>query len=197
MTITRTLGALLLLATASVAHADPKAEVFAAWDAMIAAKSYRATIETTANDQTFKQTVEIVLPERMRMTGGPGGDFVITPEGAWIKIPGQEWADAPAGTAAMSKQFMSPDFVEQAKAAVKSVTALGSEKVGGHEARTYKIDQVMTMMGVESVTSTKLFVDAKSGRPIRQEVDATAMGRSSRTVQDIEYVADLEIVAPK
>ena len=197
MTITRTLGALLLLATASVAHADPKAEVFAAWDAMIAAKSYRATIETTANDQTFKQTVEMIIPERMRMTGGPGGDFVITPEGAWIKIPGQEWTDAPPGTAAMSKQFMSPEFVEKAKTSVKSVKALGEESVGGQAAKAYQIEQVMTMMGIESESSTKLFVDVKTGRPIRQEVDATAMGRSSRTVQNIEYVADLQIVAPK
>lgn len=197
MTITRTLGALLLLATATVAHADPKAEVFAAWDAMIAAKSYRATIETTANDQVFKQTVEMIIPERMRMTGGPGGDFVITPEGAWIKIPGQEWADAPPGTAAMSKQFMSPEFVEKAKTSVQSVAALGTESVGGRDAKAYQIEQVMTMMGIESQSSTKLYVDVKTGRPIRQEVDATAMGRSSRTVQDIEYVADLEIVAPK
>ena len=197
MTMTRTLGALLLLATAAVAHADPKAEVFAAWDAMIAAKSYRATIETTANDQVFKQTVEMIIPERMRMTGGPGGDFIITPEGAWIRIPGKEWTDAPPGTAAMSKQFMSPEFVEKAKTSVKSVAALGNEPVGGRDTKVYQVEQVMTMMGIESASSTKLFVDTKTGRPIRQEVDATAMGRSSRTVQDIEYVADLEIVAPK
>ena len=92
---------------------------------------------------------------------------------------------------------MSPEFVEKAQTSVKSVTALGNESVGGHEAKAYQIEQVMTMMGGESQSSTKLFVDAQTGRPIRQEVDATAMGRSSRTVQDIEYVADLEIVAPK
>ncbi len=196
MTMIRNLGALLLLATATAAHADPKAEVFAAWDAMIAAKSYRASIETTANDQVFKQTIEMIIPERMRMTGGPGGDFVITPEGAWIKIPGQGWTDAPPGTSAMSKQFMSPEFVVKAKAGVKSVKALGAESIGDRDVKTYQIEQVMTMMGIESRSTTKLFVDAKTGRPVRQEVESAAMGRSSRTVQDIEYVADLQINSP-
>jgi hypothetical protein len=182
---------------ATTAHADPKAEVFAAWDAMIAAKSYRATVETTANNQVFTQTIEMIIPDQMRMTGGPGGDLVITTAGAWIKAPGQEWTEAPPGTAAMSKQFMSEEFVAKAKAGVKSVEALGTEDVAGKPARTYRVEQTMTMMGIESQSSTKLYVDAESGRPIRQEVDATAMGRSSRTVQDIEYVADLKIVAPK
>ena len=52
------------------------------------------------------------------------------------------------------------------------------------------------MMGIESHSTTKLFVDVKTGRPVRQEVESAAMGRSSRTVQDIEYVADLQINSP-
>lgn len=197
MISTRILVALLLAAGATTAQADPKAEVFAAWDAMIAAKSYRSTVETSANSMQFKQTIEIIIPDRMRMNGGPGGDMVVTPEGAWIRIPGGDWTAAPPGTAALSKQYLSPDFVDKAKAAVKSVAALGTEEVNGKPARTYRVDQVMTTMGVESETSTKLFVDVASGRPVRQEIDAKAMGTSSRTVQDIEYVADLEIQAPK
>lgn len=197
MNKTRILAALLLAAIAGTAHADPKAEVFAAWDAMIAAKSYRASVQTTAGDVVVKQTIEMIIPDHMRVTGGPGGDLVITPAGAWLKAPGQEWMAAPPGTAAMSKQYMSEEFVAQAKAGVKSVEALGTETVAGKPARTYQVEQVMTMMGIESQSTTKLFVDVDSGRPVRQEVDASAMGRSSRTVQDIEYVADLKIVAPK
>ncbi len=197
MTKTRTLAALLFAAVAGTAHADPKAEVFAAWDAMIAAKSYRASVQTTAGAVVVKQTIEMIIPDHMRVTGGPGGDLVITPEGAWLKAAGQEWMAAPPGTAAMSKQYMSEEFVAQAKAGVRSVEALGTETVAGKPARAYQVEQVLTMMGIESQSSTKLYVDVDSGRPIRQEVDATAMGRSSRTVQDIEYVADLKIVAPK
>lgn len=193
----QTVAAIVLLGTAGLAHAGAKEEVFAAWDAMIAAKSYRASIETSANNQTFKQQVEIVIPERMRISGGPGGDLVITPEGAWIKLPGQDWMEAPPGTAAVSKQYMSPEFVEQAKAGVTKVEALGTEDVGGKPAKTYQIEQTMKMMGIEAQTSTKLYVDTASGRPVRQEVDAVSMGRNSRTVQDIEYVGGLEIVAPK
>lgn len=197
MRMTRILAALIFAGVAGSAHADPKAEVFAAWDAMIAAKSYRARTETTANNQVFQQTIEIIIPDRMRMSGGPGGDLVITPEGAWIKIPGKEWTEAPPGTAALSKQYLSPEFIDKAKAAVKSVTVLGTEDVKGRPAQTYQVDQVLTTMGVESETSTKLFVDVETGRPVRQEIGARTMGVASSTVQDIEYVADLKIAAPK
>lgn len=193
----RLLVTFTLLACSAFAHADPKAEVFAAWDAMIAAKSYRSSLQTTAAGQTFRQTVEIVVPDRMRVTGGPGGDVVITPDGAWMKLPGQDWTDLPAATAALSREQMSTKFVEKAKAGVKSVEALGDEQLAGREMRTYRIEQTLTTMGVESQMSTKLYVDVASGRPARQEVDATTMGQQMHQVQDIEYLAGIEIVAPK
>lgn len=192
----RLLTAIALLATSSLAHADPKAEVFAAWDAMIAAKSYRAVVATEAGGQASKQTIEIVIPTHMRMTGGAGGDMVVTPEGAWIRIPGQDWMAAPPGTTEVSRRFLSPAFVEEAKAGVKAVEALGEESLAGKAVKTYQVEQVMTVMGIETQSSTKLYVEVASGRPLRQEIAATAMGRSSRTVQDIEYVP-VEIAAPQ
>ena len=194
----RTLLAATALLAASHATADPTAEVHAAWDAMVAAKSYRAKVETQAAGQTFQQTIEVIIPDRFRMSGGPGGDMVLTPEGAWMKFPGQDaWMEAPAGTTQLARQFMSPEFIEQAKAGITAVESLGSEEISGRQARVYRVDQVMTTMGVQSKTSTRLYVDADSGRPVRQEIDGEAMGQKTRTVQDISYVEGLEIVAPK
>jgi len=196
MTVTRFLAVLALLAS-SAALAAPKDEVFAAWEAMFAAKSYQARIETTVNNQVFQQVVEVVLPGRMRMAGSPAGDMVVTPEGAWMKPPGGDWMQAPASTAMLGQQFLSRDFIEQAKAGVRSVEAVGTEDVNGKPARIYQVEQTMTIVGVESSSSTKLFVDVASGRPVRQEIESTAMGRSSRTVQTLEYLADLKIDPPK
>lgn len=194
----RTLLAATALLAASHASADPKTEVFAAWDAMVAAKSYRADMETTAAGQTFKQTIEVIIPDHFRMYGGPGGEMILTPEGAWMKFPGQDaWMDAPPGTTEMARQFMSPEFIEQAKAGIRSVESLGTESVGDREARVYQVEQVMTVMGIESKTSSRLYVDTASGRPVRQEIESEAMGQRSSTRQEIRYVADLEIVAPK
>lgn len=194
----RTLLAATALLAASHASADPKTEVFAAWDAMVAAKSYRAEMETTAAGQTFKQTIEVIIPDHFRMYGGPGGEMILTPEGAWMKFPGQDaWMDAPPGTTEMARQFMSPEFIEQAKAGIRSVESLGTESVGDRETRVYQVEQVMTMMGIESKTSSRLYVDTASGRPVRQEIESEAMGQRSSTRQEIRYVADLEIVAPK
>jgi outer membrane lipoprotein-sorting protein len=197
MSPSRVLAALVLLCCAGLAQADPKAEVFAAWDAMVAARAYRATIEISANDQSFHQTVEMVIPDRMRMIGGPGGDVIVNPEGMWMKLPGAEWTLAPEATAALSRHNMSAAFIEEAKNGVRSVTALPPETVDGKQARVYRVEQTMTIVGVESTSITKLYVDVASGRPVRQEIEARAMGQSSRTVQTLEYVADLQILAPR
>lgn len=196
MTVMRFLAVVTLLAS-STALAAPKDEVFAAWEAMFAAKSYRARIETTVNDQVFQQVVDVVLPGRMRMSGGPAGDMVVTPEGAWMKPPGEGWTQAPAATSALGKQFLSRDFIEQAKAGVQSVEDLGTEDLDGKRVRIYQLEQTMTIVGVESSSSTRLYVDVASGRPVRQEIESRAMGRSSRTVQTLEYLADLKIDAPE
>lgn len=188
---------LIAMAMSSLAHADSKDEVFAAWEAMFAAKSYRATIETTVDNRVFQQSIDVVLPGRMRMRGGPGGDMVVTPEGAWMKIPGEDWSEAPPSTAALGQQFLSRDFIDQAKAGVRLVEALGIEDVKGKPAKVYRVDQSMTIVGTEVLSSTRLFVDVESGRPVRQEIESTAMDRKSRTVQELEYLPGLTIEAPK
>lgn len=194
----RTLLAATALLAASLVHADPKAEVRAALDAMVAAKSYRAEMQTTAAGQTFKQTIEVIFPDHFRMKGAPSGDMIVTPNGAWIKLPGQShWIDALPGTAQIARQFMSPEFFDQAKASIRSVEALGQQEFNGTEVRVYKVEQVMTVMGVESKATSRMYVEVASGRPIHQEIESEAMGRRSVTRQDIQYVPDLEIVAPK
>lgn len=196
MQLRRILGLGLGLSLCSVALADAKTEVFAAWDAMFAASSYRANIHASSGDQHYEQTIEIQLPDRIHMRGGPGGDVIVTPEGAWMKPPGGNWSVAPESTAALSKQFMSQEFVAQTKASVTAVEALGSESLRGQPVRVYRIEQTQTILGIKSTSTIKLYVDIGSGRPIRQEIDANAMGRDSRTVQDIEYVDTLQIKPP-
>lgn len=191
------LGLLLGLLIAAPAWADARAEVYAAWDAMVAAKSYRAQIQTSSGGQTYQQTVEIIVPDRFRMIGGPGGDVVGTPQGAFIRLPGQDWTPAPPSVAEMSKSFMSAAYVEQAKRAITAVTALGTEVVAGKPARTYQVEQTMQVLDVESKTSTKLYVDIATGLPVRQEIDASARGNTAHTLQDISYESDLVIEAPK
>lgn len=187
--------ALLLSGTASAAAKD---EVFAAWDAMFDAGAYRATIETTVNNQVFQQTIDVVLPGRMRMMGGPGGDMVVTPDGAWMKLPGEDhWIKAPASTASVGQQFLSRDFINQAKAGVQSVESLGVDQINGQSVRIYRVQQTMSIVGNEVSSNTRLFVDTASGRPLRQEIESTAMGRNSRTVQTLQYLPDLKIVAPQ
>ena len=80
---------------------------------------------------------------------------------------------------------------------MQSVEDLGTEDLDGKRVRIYQLEQTMTIVGVESSSSTRLYVDVASGRPVRQEIESRAMGRSSRTVQTLEYLADLKIDAPE
>lgn len=178
------------------AHADPKAEVFAAWDAMIKAKSYRAAMEISTGGQTYQQNLDIIIPDHFRMSGGPAGDTIVTPAGAWMKPPGGQWTAAPDSMRAMTKQFMGDDFIAQAKAGVTKVEAKGEQDLGGVATKVYEVHQTMKVMGVESSSVTDLYVAVDSGRPVRQVIKATAMGQTSTTTQDITYVPDLKIEAP-
>ncbi len=191
----RLLAAAALLFSVT-AHADPKTEVFAAWDAMIKAKSYRAAMQIEAGGQNYQQNLDIIIPDHFRMSGGPGGDVVLTPAGAWMKPPGGQWMAAPDSMRAMSKQFMGEDFIAQAKAGVTKVEAKGQKDVAGVATKVYEVHQTMTVMGVESSSVTQLYVAIDTGRPVRQEIKATAMGQSSTTTQDITYAPDLKIEAP-
>ncbi len=191
----------MLLAAAGIfwtgqAFADAKADVIAAWDAMVKARSYSTNVVTTAGDQVITQTVDVIFPDSTRIVGGPLGDVVVTPEGAWQKAPGKEWAVAPDYIGTMTRQFMGKAFLDQAKAGVTEAKALPDSTLGGRAVKVYQVEQTITVMGIQSESSTRLYVDASSGRPVRQEIDSVAMGKSSKVVQDISYVPDLKIESP-
>lgn len=185
-----------LMLGAGAAWADARAEVYAAWDAMVAAGKYRTRIDATAMGQRYQQTIEIALPDRVRVEGGPGGDLVITPDGGWMRLPGAGWTEAPQSTRELSKLFLSADYLRQSKDGVRSVSALPAERLGGRPVRVYRIEQTMTVLKVQSSNTITLYVDAVSGRPLRQIIEAEAAGQHSHTVQDIEYPDTLDIVPP-
>ncbi len=188
---------LIALASAGNAHADAKEDVFKAWDAMLAAKSYSTRIATTMDGNTTTQVFDVIVPDHARSTGGPMGDLVLTPKGAWLKAPGQaSWAPAPEFMVTLTRQLMSPEFIAKAKAGVTEAKSLGLEDLRGSQVQAYEIQQTLNLMGIQSQNTTRLLVDPKSGRPLRQEIDATAMGKASHVVHDITYVPDLKIDAP-
>jgi len=184
------------LTWSQTALADAKAAVFAAWDAMVEARTYSTQVVTTAGDQVISQKVDVIFPDATRITGGPLGDVVVTLNGAWQKAPGQEWAVAPDYIGTMTRQFMGKAFLDQAKAGVTAAEALPDSTLGGRAVKVFKVEQSLTVMGIQSQSSTRLYVDASNGRPLRQEIDSTAMGKSSKVVQDIIYVPDLKIDPP-
>ena len=53
-----------------------------------------------------------------------------------------------------------------------------------------------TVMPMEGVADTKLWVDAATGRIIRQESTTTAAGTTSTTVQVVEYDPAITIEPP-
>lgn len=186
-----------LLLLSMPAFADPREEVFAAWERMVEAGSYRSTLVTESAGLRYEQVIEIVLPDRLSMRGGPAGEVVVTPEGAWMRPPEQaEWSEAPVSLRAMTQSLMGAEFIEQAKAGVQEVESLGAGEVDGQPTRRYRVRMTTTHFGVESKSVTLLDVDQASGRPLRQEIEAEAMGHLSRTVQGIEYLPELRIEPP-
>lgn len=177
------------------AHADPRAEVLAAYEKMLNGPPYQSDMTVVAGGRTSKTTVIIDLPDRFHIKN-EGGEFILTPEGNWMKPAGSaQWMQPPMDLSAMKQPF-SPELVEKGMAAIANVEALGTERVGSADTKVYRYTQDLEVMGVRSESTSTVYVDQATGLPVRFASKGKAMGVESDTTQDLRYDEGLAVKAP-
>lgn len=189
--------ALLALALALPAHADPKADIIAAHQKMMEKGRFRMTGSTVSDGKTTKMESAVVWPDRYHMkmdAAGSVNEIIVIPGETWMK-QGGSWMKLPMDMSAMI-QSMTPEAMRKSFEGMSNVRELGSESIGGRDAVGYAYDSKVEMMGITSTSSVRLWVDEDSGLPIRQEIDGEAMGTRSKTVQDYAFDASVEVQAP-
>lgn len=189
--------ALLPLALAGPALGGPKEDIMAAHQKLVERGKFRMTSVTEGGGTTARTEAMVEWPDRYHMktdAGGQKSEMIILPAGTWMK-QGGSWMKFPMDMSAMIKS-MTPDAMKQAYDGMSNLREIGASEINGRDATGYAYDSKVTMMGITSTSSVKLWIDDDSGLPLRQEIDGEAMGTKSTTVQDYDYETAVSVRAP-
>lgn len=188
--------AVSLLVVAPVV-ADPEAEIMAAHEKMVERGKFRLSSVTEGGGQTSRTDAQVEWPDRYHMkidAGGQKSEMIILPSGTWMRQGGQ-WMKLPMDMGAMIKA-MTPEAMRKAFEGMTNLRQIGSTEIAGRAATGYAYDSRSTMMGVTSTASVQIWIDDRSGLPLRQQIDGEAMGTRSKTVQDYDFDSPVSVRAP-
>jgi hypothetical protein len=86
--------------------------------------------------------------------------------------------------------------MKSAMTGTTNIKELGASEINGQAVRGYEYDSTATVMGTSSSAHVKMWIGTGTGLPVRQEIDGSAMGHKSHTVQDYDFTSPVKIEAP-
>jgi hypothetical protein len=183
------------LVLAAPAHADPKADLLATMDAMGKTGKFKQSSVITSDDgKTYKTSAEVIWPDRFHIVTDQM-ETIIIPGKSYMKQPGQGWQLLPMDMGQMVKGFRA-EVMKESIANTTNVKDLGTSQLNGKTVRGFEYDSSATVMGQTSNAHCKMWIDTATNLPVRQEVEGTAMGHKSKTVQDYDFTSPVKIEAP-
>ena len=175
------------------AHADPRAEVVAAWEKAMSHGSYRMQMSTESRGRITAQEIDVQLPASFHMRS-PEAETVNLPQGTWMRIDGN-WMRMPVNVSQMAEAY-SADAIEQGKQSLQDVERVGEGMVEGCDAVTYRYTSSGTFMGVKSNSSAEMSVCKDSGLP--RLLTSTSGKRRPDTVRIVyDFETPIDIRAPR
>jgi hypothetical protein len=183
----------LLLFAAQTAVADPRDEVIAAFDAVVAAGKYRVEVTTLTGKREHVMQLDVEFPNRFHMRS-PDSEMILLPGGTWMRM-GQEWMRMPVD---MSKSVESytQRALQEGRSSIEDVALLSEAVVAGCDARVYTYRQTGKFMGRESEGTVEMAVCKASGLP-SQIITRTGTARKPTVVTSIyDFAADIRIQSP-
>ena len=121
-------------------------------------------------------------------------EAIILPGKSYIK-QGGNWQLMPVDISQMVTGFRA-EMMKNSIANTTNVKELGPSEINGHKVKGYEYDSTATVMGQSSSAHCKMWLDVDTGLPVRQEVDGSAMGHKSHTIQDYDFTSPVKIEAP-
>ena len=163
--------------------------------AMQASKSFRATSVTEQGGKQVTVQNDTVWPDRFHVRSG-GREFIFVPGSTWMKQGRGQWSQLPVDTSEMVKS-LSPDAMKQSLANLANGKLHGADEVSGRKAIVIEYDTHATVMGIATQSHVKVWLDANTKLPIKQQAAGTAQGVKSKTFTQYDFVSDLKIEAPR
>lgn len=186
---------LFLLATlvAGPAFADAKSDILASHKAMMEVGKFRIEGTTESRSGNVTTWAEIQWPDRYHIRN-QGMEVIVLPGRTYMK-QGAQWQPFPMDMSAMIKA-MSPQAMKQGLDSMSNIRELGEQTIDGKVAKGYEYDSTVTMMGVTAKSHVRMWIDASTNLPLRQEIDGEAAGMKSKTVQTYTFDPAISIDAP-
>ena len=176
---------------------------------MLAAKSYRAQVESsTSNGTKSKTTIEFVAPDHFHVTreaASPGHagmkqETIVVGEETWMKMGEAPWQKFPANFRDIIKQFRDPKVIDQIAKSV-DVKVIGTEVLDGTQTTIYQYT-LSDPDNKDFSSNAKTWVAASDGLPRKTESegDFDLGGKQIHTKSVItyyDYEADIKIDKPE
>jgi len=118
------------------ADANPLDTMTASISAQLAAKSYRARIESSFDGKNITQTVEYVAPDRFRLAN-PMSETIIVGPNTYTKLPTGKWQKFPIDVNQAISQFRDPKMIDELRKTA-DVKFLGTDTIDGMPMKVYQ-----------------------------------------------------------
>jgi hypothetical protein len=187
------LGAGILLTGG--AEADPRGDLMTAFEKSFApGRQLRAEMLTESGGEQMRMTTEMVLPGRFRTTNDRG-EFLITPDGAWMRPANGDWQAFELNPASMSAAY-TPEGFQQMREAMRAVKALGVDPLDGKSTQRFGWHADTEYMGIRSSSDNIAWVEAGCGCIVKMRTTAVTNGQSGTTTITYHQVDGLKIDPP-
>ena len=187
-------------ANTSVLPTDPRAAVEYALRAQPKAMPFKTTTTIDSGSKQMNTTVEIESPQRVMLVTDTrsvisldGQCYEKTGDAAW-----QTCTNAATGKTALANasSLLDDSVINDAISIIQSATLSGSETLNGINARIYDYTSSGKLMGMQVDSSSKMWVDEKTGLPIKVVTTSTVSGSTTTFTQLISYDPTIKVQAP-
>ena len=180
---------------------DPKAAILQALRAQLNAGPYRTTTTITMDDGAQTIVGTVIPPDRMQVAmdlGGMKTEMIYIGDKVWSRQGDAEWQVSDRmGTPGAG--LLDESMIADTEATITAAALVGPEVVEGVAALLYTFTTDLnksTVMPMDSIMQSKVWIDAATGLVIRQETTDTTAETPSTTVQVVEYDPSITIEAP-
>jgi hypothetical protein len=164
-------------------------------DMQLNAKSFRARMDSTFNDQEMARTVEYVAPDRFRMTG-EADETIIIGSNAWVRQNNGAWQKLPIDASQMIASVRDPKMIDQIRKSAE-VKLIGPDTLDGKPMMVYQYT-LRNAMGTDMTSRAKAWISVADSLPRRMETETEIKGKTSKaTITYFDYNADIKIDPPK
>jgi outer membrane lipoprotein-sorting protein len=165
-----------------------------AMKAQLAAKSYRARMESVSDERKVTATVEYLAPDRIHMVSNVNEMIVVGPD-TYMKPANGSWQKFPVDVNQIISSFRNPQMIEDLRSSADP-KLVGADTVDGIPTNVYQYT-VKNPAGMTGTSVAKVWIATTDNLPRKMETESDFSGKHSKTlVTYYDYGADVKIEPP-